>query len=274
VVAPIPATKVLPGNELAPPIPLTTVLPSSIGPAPIAPLSAHDTSAEIAPLTSAAPPPRQGNLGFVKGFTRDRVAKNLQRAIESFEQESERSTDKPSFEDWIIRSAVHGIDPVHECKLPTTAAKVFKWPRFAELGWKRPLTYAWYGPQPWGEDGYWVAEDNMANEAMVLFAEDLERPLFKKLPQQIWIRWWSEREVDIALEGPSGSLPPISARARALLGPGEPAPREKREWLKMWGERDPESAGTEVLRRLAEPGAATTNLRRSLWQRMFNIVQK
>lgn len=266
----IPATKVLPDNVGERAVPRTEVLSA---PPPVAPLQGEDASTSPQRGQHERAPKRHKNLGFVPGFTRERLAENLQRAIERFERQRAESTVPIAFEDWVITAGAEGVDPVHGCQLPINAALVFKWPRFIDLGWRRHLTCAWYGPQPWGKDGYWVAEDNLADEAMVLFANDLNRPLFSQVPQQTWIKWWSDREVDIAIEGPGGSLPPISLRARELLAPGETPPLDRHSWLKLWSDRDPASAGTETIRKLAK-GEGAPQVRQSIWQRLFNIVQK
>lgn len=270
---PLAATKILEPKEQSASFPRTVPLPAS-SPPPIAQLAEeHSTSKGSPRAADPQIPRRQTEFGFVAGFSRHRVAQNLSGAIERFEREAEIEAGPRSFEAWILAKGSGGVEPVHGCRLPEGANNVLPWARFIDLGWRRTLTWAWYGKQPWGPDGFWVAEDALADEAMVLAASDLKRPTFAAVTQAQWIAWWAEREVDIALEFPGGRAP-VSSKARALLAPGEDPPLSRADWLKLWGDRDPESAGTDIIRKLKQPASHKVTLRRSLWQRVFNVAPK
>jgi hypothetical protein len=175
------------------------------------------------------------------------------------------------FQDWVVQHAKQGVDIVYGQELPKDFVEVTTWVRFVDAGWKRRLSFSWIGTAPWGRDGYWVAEDTslFSPEIMVIFASDLEQPLFRNLGRIQWEKWWQEREVDPQFELPGGSRLPVSARAKALLSQGEARPRSKAEWMSLWMERDGDVKGTwaQQATSIATAGLPTKKL--SMWQRLI-----
>lgn len=263
----LPVTAVLPAAAQMPP---TKLLPNTVSPAPDS--ATFDDTTPGSFNRSERPPSRRQNFPFVEGHSEASLARGLAEAIARFEAEG-AGGEAVTFEVWMLAERNRtGIDPVSLRPLPDRFADIVTWPRFVDVGWRVKLAYAWYGTRPWGPDGCWVAEDSFADEAMIVFPSDLGRSLFRDVTRATWARWWADREVDVLVEGPGSGRAPVSNRARLYLFPGEKPPVTHAEWLSLWAARDPESAGTDVRRRVRVPAAPT--MKRTLWERMFNIKSR
>jgi hypothetical protein len=215
-------------------------------------------------------PNRFKQTSFVPGFSAARLATLFDAAIERHRKELESGAFRGSFEDWQEAHAQRGLDVVSGRPLPRDWTIVARWPRFTDVGWERPLGFNWHGSTPWGDDGYWIAEDAIDDEMMVVFEADLGRDEFTGISRGQWEAWWRAREVDPRAEMPGGSRLPISRRARLLLGPDGAPPRTKREWHGLV------SRGAETPRRRTSPVELRTEaekaMRTSLWQKLVNAA--
>ncbi len=271
---------VSPSNEeLAPPSVLpptqrlvsvghTKVLPNgpagdARGPVPQAPLYEAATSEE----NSLRPATAGQAHGYINGFSDSVLSQKLSLAFAKFELARGAGPFNGTFEEWVLANSENGIDPISGQRLPVTFKSVISWPRFADLGWKVRLSPEWQGPRPWGDGGFWVAEDRLGQNAMVIFPNDLQHAAYKHVSRDAWLDWWAQREVDILSEGPLESKTPVSTRARSLLMPGDSAPQTVVAWARLLSERDPEAASTDIRRRTKS--ASATKSKRTFWQRLF-----
>jgi len=176
-----------------------------------------------------------------------------------------------SFEEWLIWNAERGRDAISGRALPEDYLDVARWRRFTDVGWARKLTFNWCGTIPWGDDGYWIAEDAIDDEMMVLYAADLERPAFQYVTPEQWRTWWQSREINIDTEGPGG-IAPVSRKARELLGQKAGSSIDKTEWTRKV-QSDIEVTETATFQRLQaqESKAQGGNPRASFWQKLTRL---
>jgi hypothetical protein len=130
------------------------------------------------------------------------------------------------------------------------------------------LAFNWHGSIPWGRDGYWIAEDLVDDEMMVVYPSDLGRDEFTGITRGQWEAWWRAREVDPRTEMPDGTRFPVSRRARQLLAPDAPAPRTKKEWYKLVRDKE-ETRLAPAVERVASP---EQTLRPSVWQKLIRVA--
>lgn len=259
-------------------MPRTTVLPSPSNP-PFQPTAILPADA-LPPQTGnaravhrrgpAAIPKRFVTTEYAPGLDRAEHSSRMQAALAKHETEVAQGRFVGDFNDWLNAYAAQGIDAISGRGLPADWARVASWPRFAAVGWKRPLSFNWHGAIPWGDGGYWIAEDAWSDEMMVVFARDLRRDEFAEITEAQWLAWWGEREVDILKEQPGGSRLPISKAARELLGPGGTAPRTQREWTKI---QDAQAEQDSLVGRAVRTDQGPMNATRvSLWQKMMGVA--
>ncbi|MDX2022269.1 MAG: serine/threonine-protein kinase [Deltaproteobacteria bacterium] len=254
-------TRVLPQNAVSGPPHLIAVAP-----VPNAPLNEASTSKEHPQGI------RSGAADFVPGFDPQKLGEAMARALERFEV-AKKAGIAGTFEEWVMLNADNGRDPITGVVLPVDFHAVLTWPRFCEVGWRVRLSPEWKGPRPWGREGFWVAEDRLSNESMVLHPEALGLGEYRSLSREQWVRWWQDREVNILAEGPRAKTLPVSERVRALLLPNEVGPRTPREYFMLLSLRDPESVNTDLRRRIDAPSAATA-AKLTFWQRLLQGQKK
>lgn len=254
-------TRVLPQNAAAG---LPQLVPAA--PVPNAPLNESSTSKEHPQGI------RSSSADFVQGFDAQKLGEAMGRALERFEAAKEAGIVS-AFEEWVMLNAADGRDPITGVALPLDFHAVLTWPRFCEVGWRVRLAPEWKGPRPWGREGFWVAEDRLSNESMVIHPEALGQGEYRSLSREHWVRWWQDREVNILNEGPRARTFPVSDRVRALLVPNEVGPRTPREYFTLLSLRDPESVNTDLRRRIDAP-SATTASKLTFWQRLLQGQKK
>lgn len=228
-------------------------------------------------LPGSAPIPRRWSNGAARprraDFSEQQGRAMFQEAERRYQEEVASGAFSGSPEEWYRRYAERtGRDAYTGHPLPKDWFSVASWPRLANLGWERHLVIAWHGSYPWGEDGYWVVEDWVSDEMMVLRPEHLGRGEFRDITRFQFTRWWLDREVDPETELPGGRTP-VSRKARLLVPAGARPPVTSAEWESLcrveYEREDRETVRAmrrmELLSTPAEPGP-------SLWKRLRRLT--
>jgi hypothetical protein len=235
--------------------------------------------ADVRPDDTLLDPPRRERLAaipkrFVPSsydpeFPRARMNELFGTAVERYEAAVKAGEFQGTFDDWQAHHADRGYDAISGRPLPVDWSRVAKWPRFTDVGWERGLTFNWHGSIPWGKDGYWIAEDLIADEMMVVYPSDLGRDEFSDITLGQWETWWRAREVDPRAEMPDGTRLPMSRRARLLLGADAPPPRTKKEWYKLQEARERDGTKLPNIEKVTSP---EQTLRPSVWQKLMRVA--
>jgi hypothetical protein len=209
-------------------------------------------------------PRRRGTFRRDPEFPASRMASLYESAEKAHKEAVQSGAFAATFDDWLQHHASRGTDAISGRRLPADWNRVATWPRFTDAGWAHPLQFGWNGSAPWGADGFWIAEDSLADEMMVVFAKDLGRDEFATTTPETWAKWWRDREVDVDHELPGGRRVPMSRRAREILGESESPPLTKKAWQMLVFDHESVTSVRAVV-----PGQKTS--RPSFWQKLFRL---
>jgi serine/threonine protein kinase len=260
------------GNEAGTPAP-SPAPPEIVRTQIIPELQTPPPGPELAPTRTFAhdrPPSRLRKLPRHPDYPVERMQALYDQAERQMRMAIEAGRFAGDFDAWMMSNAMQGRDALTGMKLPGDWARVARWPRFTDVGWVVTLHFNWLGTVPWGDDGFWVAEDPLADEMMVIQEKDLARPVFHGVTEQMWLSWWRLREVDARTELPGHDKAPMSRRARAILGQEARPPRSREEWQEILRTADSRDEGERRVGS-ASPVPLGATARQSFWQKLTRL---